>query len=237
MHAVAAGALEVSLRNYAEALAHLGALDELQQRMGMEEPGIAVYHGDEIEALVETGDLERAETRVSDLERRGRELGRARALAVSARGRGLVLSARGDSDGATAAFEEALAHHERLPVPFERARTLLAYGRVLRRAKRRGAARDALAEAQAVFDELGAKLWAERTRAESARIGGRTGAGSALTPAEQQVAVHVAEGKTNKEVAAALFITVHTVERHLSHVYAKLGIRSRTELAARLSKE
>jgi DNA-binding CsgD family transcriptional regulator len=78
---------------------------------------------------------------------------------------------------------------------------------------------------------MGARLWAGRARAELGRIGGRARS-DGLTPTEQRVADLVAEGRSNKEVADALFVSVRTVEANLTRVYAKLGIRSRTELAA-----
>ena len=117
--------------------------------------------------------------------------------------------------------------------PFGRARAQLALGTVHRRARRKRAARDAIEAAISGFDELGAPVWAERARAELGGIGGRTRT-EGLTPAESRVAALVAEGPTNREVAAALFLGERTVESHLSHVYAKLGVRSRTELARAL---
>ena len=93
-------------------------------------------------------------------------------------------------------------------------------------------ARTALSEALAAFDELGARLWSEKARGELARIGGRTPAGTGLTASEERVAALVAEGLTNKQVAGRLFVTDRTVEGHLSRIYAKLGLRSRAELAA-----
>jgi DNA-binding CsgD family transcriptional regulator len=118
--------------------------------------------------------------------------------------------------------------------PFERARTLLALGMVRRRGKQKRAAREALEQAAAVFDRLGARLWAARTTAELARIGGRASSVGALTPTERRVAELVADGHTNREVADRLFLSTKTVAAHLTSVYAKLGVRSRTELAHRL---
>jgi DNA-binding NarL/FixJ family response regulator len=120
-------------------------------------------------------------------------------------------------------------------MPFERARTLLVLGSTQRRALRKRAARESLQEALAVFEQLGAALWAERARKELWRIGGRAPSAGALTPAEQRVAELVAEGHTNREVATALFLTDRTVEGHLSRIYAKLGVRSRAELARRFA--
>ena len=108
-------------------------------------------------------------------------------------------------------------------------------GAAQRRAKRRREARATLEEALAVFEGIGAALWAERTRAELKRISGRAATPGALTPAEERVAVLVAEGKTNREVAAALFLSDRTVEGHLAHIFGKLGIRHRTEIAAALA--
>ena len=103
--------------------------------------------------------------------------------------------------------------------------------RTQRRAKKRGAARTTLEDALARFERLGAPLWAEQTRAELARIGGRAPSNGELTEAESRIAMLVAEGRTNREVAAALFLTVHSVETTLTRVYRKLEVRSRAELA------
>jgi len=103
---------------------------------------------------------------------------------------------------------------------------------VERRAKRKREARDALSKAQEIFDALGAALWAEKARAELGRIGGRAPSSVDLTPTETRVAELVAAGGTNREVADALFLSVHTIEANLKRIYRKLGIRSRTELAS-----
>jgi DNA-binding CsgD family transcriptional regulator len=154
-------------------------------------------------------------------------------VAQAVRCSGLVASARGDLHGAARLLEEAIAAHEAVRDPFGRGRALLALGTVLRRAKQKRDARGALEAAVAVFEETGAAGWAERAREELARIGGRTTSGG-LTPSERRVADLVAQGRTNAEVASALFLSQRTVASHLTHVYAKLGVRSRTELARRL---
>ena len=170
------------------------------------------------------------------VEARARALDRTWALAVIERGRGLVLATRGDLDGAFAAFELALGEHARVTDPFQHARTLLALGRTQRRAKQRAAARATLEDALARFETLGARLWAEQTRAELARIGGRTASRGELTEAERRIALLVAEGRRNREVAAELYLTEHSVETALTRIYRKLGIRSRGELGRALSK-
>ena len=148
-----------------------------------------------------------------------------------------LLAAQGDIAGAEAGFERALTEHARTQDPFQHARTLLAQGITQRRGKQRGAARLTLEQALAIFERLGAPLWAQKARSELARIGGRAPARGELTEAERRIAALVAEGRTNREVAAALFVTEHTVEGALTRAYRKLGVRSRTELAHRLGHE
>ncbi len=130
-------------------------------------------------------------------------------------------------------LERRSSQHGELGDPYGRARALLALGVVRRRARQKRPARDAIAEALEGFEQLGAATWIERARSELGSIGGRTRE-EGLTPAEQRVAALVAEGRTNREVAAALFLGERTVASHLTHIYAKLGIRSRTELARAL---
>ena len=146
-----------------------------------------------------------------------------------------MYGAKRELEPAFAAFADALAQHEQVPAPFERARTLLALGSVQRRARKRGAARASLEEAESVFEELGAPLWAQKARGELDRVGGRAEAPGELTPHERRIARLVREGLTNKEVAAALFVSDRTVESALTQIYRKLDVRSRTELSRKLS--
>jgi DNA-binding CsgD family transcriptional regulator len=200
-------------------------------RGGVAEPGSMRFVPDEIEALVALDRLEDAEAILGWLEERAGALDRVSALAAAARCRGLLAAARGDKPAAITQLEEALVWEERARIPFDHARTLLLLGASRRRAKQKAAAREALVQARTMFEGLGAALWAERASTELARIGGRTASPDVLTPAEQRVAELVAAGRTNKEVASALFLTDRTVEGHLTHIYRKLGIRSRAELA------
>jgi DNA-binding NarL/FixJ family response regulator len=119
--------------------------------------------------------------------------------------------------------------------PFELGRTLLAVGTVRRRARQKRAARDALEQGLVLFEALGASLWAQRVRDELQRISGRRPGSDELTTMERRVASLAAQGLANKEIASALYISVHTVEAHLTRTYRKLGIRSRAALAGRLS--
>jgi DNA-binding CsgD family transcriptional regulator len=231
-HAWTLGFVELSRGNAAAALPHLRRAVEKREAFVLE-PAMREEIGDLVEALVAVGELEEADATVATWEERARRLDRAWALAILARGRGLLLAARGDLDGAFASFEEALREHERSTDPFQHARTLLALGRTQRRAKQRGAARATLVDALERFEQVGAPLWAEQARGELARVGGRSRSSGELTESESRIAALVAEGKSNREVAATLFLTVHSVETALTRIYRKLAVRSRAELARR----
>jgi DNA-binding CsgD family transcriptional regulator len=228
------GFIELSRGDPATALEHLERAWEIRDSVRVLEPGWRLDLADTLEALIAVGELAEAERKLVPWEKRARALDRSWALAITARCRALLLAARGDFAGAQAGFERALVEHARTQDPFQHARTFLAQGVTQRRAKQRGAARVTLEQALAIFERLGAPLWAEKARAELQRIGGRTASRGELTEAEGRIAALVAEGRTNREVAAALFVTEHTVEGALTRVYRKLGIRSRTELAHRL---
>jgi DNA-binding CsgD family transcriptional regulator len=230
----ALGFLELSLNHPREAHAYLAPLTAETREAGVGEPGAMRFLPDAIEALIAL-EASAAEALLDFLEERARKTERSSALAAARRCRGLLAAARGDVAAALAELERALAEHESVPLPFERARTLLALGETQRRNKQKRSARETLREALAIFERLGARLWAEKARAELARIGGRTPYKGELTPTERRVAELVAEGRSNKEVAAELFVTPKTVDVNLSRIYAKLGVHSRTELARRLA--
>jgi DNA-binding NarL/FixJ family response regulator len=154
-------------------------------------------------------------------------------LAHVTRCRGLVAAARGDVEQALTLLAEAVAEHEAVGDPFGHARALLALGIVRRRGRQKRAAREAIEAAREGFETIGASVWAAKARTELGRIPGRR-RGQGLTAAERRVADLVAEGRTNRQVAATLFLSEKTVATHLSHIYAKLGVHSRTELARRL---
>jgi DNA-binding CsgD family transcriptional regulator len=234
-HGWVLGFVELSLGNPAAALGHLRPSYEVRDTF-MREPAMRVELGDLLEALIATGELDEAEAILPAWEDRARALDRAWSRAVLHRCRGLLLAARGDLDGAFREFDRALGQHDRDVDPFSRARTMLALGRVERRAKKRGAARATLGGALERFERLGAPLWAEQARADLKRIGGRAPSRGDLTVAEQRIAGLVAEGRTNRDVAAALFLTEHSVETALTRIYRKLGVRSRAELTRRLPK-
>ena len=233
-HRGALGFLELSLGEKAAAVEWLWPVTERFRRSPEVDPGLPhiACVSDAIEALIAVGRLEDAEAVLVAWEQAGERLARPRVRATAVRSRALLCAASGDLGSALAHAEAAPELHHQLPVPLERARTLIVLGSIRRRTRRKAAARDALDEALAELDAMGARLWADRARVELARIGGRARS-SGLTPTEERVAELVAEGRSNKEVADALFVSVRTVEANLTRIYAKLGIRSRTELAGR----
>jgi DNA-binding CsgD family transcriptional regulator len=235
--ACALGLLELSLERFDAVQRLLGPIGADLQSGGVREPGSVRFVPDQIEALIALGRLEEAEAVIDTLERQAAAVDRASALAGAGRCRGLLAAARGDLDAALAALENALLENGRVSMPFEEARTLLALGATRRRARMKRPARDALGRALAIFEELGARLWAEKARAELARIGGRPPASGKLTETERRIAALAAEGRSNKEIATSLYVTPKTVGTQLSRIYRKVGVRSRTELARRLSEE
>ena len=231
------GFLELSLGSAAEAHQFLGPLPQAVAEAGFGEPAHFRFHGDAIETLLALGRTEEATALLVEFEQRGKALQRVWALTIASRCHALVSAAAGDLDRAYAELDRALELHKRLQQPFERGRTLLVLGTIKRRQKKKRAARESLDQAIAVFDRLGARLWSEKARVELARISGRAPAPGGLTPTEEQVAALVAAGRTNREVADALFISPRTVQWNLSKIYRKLGVRSRAELAAKLASE
>jgi DNA-binding CsgD family transcriptional regulator len=232
----ALGFLALSQGDVREARDQLGAWQEIWATTGYLEPGMWLYGPDVVEACVTAGELDEAVAALELFEERARTLDRAHVLAQAARGRALIAAADGELSEASAQVERALTEHARRRIPFHEARTYLALGSIERRRRHRRAARAALERALAEFERLGARLWAERARGELARVGRRAPSPGVLTPAERRVAELVAEGLATKEVAARLFVSPRTVDGHLAHIYAKLGVRSRTDLAHRLTR-
>ncbi len=231
------GFVELSLANHEAAHAFLGEATDLMRPRWNREFGDCHVVPDEIEALVALGDVARAEDLADWMDEVARTTQRAWTVATGARSRALIQAARNDLAGADATLVRGLAAHDGLPMPFELGRTLLTRGIVLRRMRRRGAARQMLEQALALFEDLGAALWTERASSEIARIGVRSGAQLDLTPVERRMAALVAQGYTNGEIAASLSLSRKTVEANLSRSYRKLGVRSRAELVARLSAQ
>lgn len=235
--AVAEGLLALGAGKYEEAVAGYERAGALARGAGIEDPSVAPWAANLIEAYLRSGRIGEAVREHGRFDTEMRRSGPSWALAVSARCRALLLEAEGHgTPGAIeAAFHEALEWHARGAVVFEHARTLLCHGEWLRRTGRTPEARETLDEALAVFSALGAVPWEEAVRSELRAAGARTGRTSRaqLTEQEGRIAALVAGGATNKETAAALFLSPKTVEFHLGNVYRKLGVRSRSELARR----
>jgi DNA-binding CsgD family transcriptional regulator len=200
--------------------------------MGVTEPGLFRFLPDEIEALIRLGDLDAAVELLTPFEKRSDEVGRVWGQATSARCRGLLLAARGELDAAVAALDRGFEHHAGLGMPFEHARTLMVAGEIHRRERRKSVAKGHLDAALAIFDRLGSPLWAARTQLEIDRLGLRkAAAGSQLTEGERRVADLAANGLTNAQIASQLFMSSRTVEAHLTRIYRKLDVKSRTQMA------
>jgi DNA-binding CsgD family transcriptional regulator len=218
-----------------DAIAHLEECSRTRMAEQMPEQAVIPWAYDLVEAYARAGRAEDAEKLLARTAPDPGDATHRWAHAVTARCRGL-LAARGEL---AAAFDEALRWHERDGQPFERARTLLCLGERLRRERLRAQAREPLRVALQVFVRLGALDWAARARAELEATGEtRTqgdGATARLTPQELQVAMVVARGASNSEAAAALFLSPKTIEYHLSNIYRKTGLQSRSELTRLMS--
>lgn len=233
------GLLELGLGRIDSAIRYLSSVQQVVDVYGQQEPRIVHWQADLIEAHVRAGDADAARTALETLERQARSTGGRWTLGTAARCRGLLA----DESEAEEYFATALEHLQALPAPFEIARTHLCRGERLRRASRRTDARHALRTAIETFDRLGAEPWANRARQELGATGEtprrrhENADRDQLTPHELQVALIVANGASNREAAAALFLSPKTVEFHLSHIYRKLNIRSRSELAALAARQ
>jgi len=226
------GFLELSLGRFERALVHLEATAEVVERQGLQDPAVVQWAPDLVMTYARLGRTAEAEATLEEFEGQAQRTGRSWALAAAQRCRGLLA----DDDGFEERFVDALAWHERTPTPFPRALTQLCLGERLRRARRPTDARPPFRSALEAFERLGAEPWSAQARGELAATGERVapspspGLGE-LTAQELQVALLVARGTTNREAAAALFLSPKTVEFHLGKAYRKLGVRSRTELA------
>jgi DNA-binding CsgD family transcriptional regulator len=227
------GRLELVLGDLEAAAGRVRDLPGRFRAAGWHDPTVPAWP-DALETLVALGELAEARDHLESYEAHAQGLGSPWARAAAARCLGLLRAAEGDLDGAFAAFDQALAQLDTHPFPLERGRTLLCLGVVRRQAGQRKAARGVLEQALGIFDGLGAGLWADKTRNELRRISGRRAAAEELTETERRVAELAAQGRSNKEIAAELFIGASTVEMHLSRVYRKLGVR-RSELGGRLA--
>ena len=227
------GFLELSFGDAEAADRTLEEVAERARSTGFLDPALCRFHGDAIEAKIALGRRDEAQRLITDLAQLGRRLDRPWPLAVAARCRGLLCATLGEPEAAVTALDEALALHERVGEPFEHARTLLVLGTVQRRDRKKRPARESLEAAIEIFQALGAALWAERARAELARVGGRASP-AGLTATEERVAELLASGLTYRQAADTLFVSPKTVQWNVSKIYRKLGITSRSELVKHL---
>ena len=224
------GACELWSGHAEAALVHFERAERAGNALGTLEPSLQEWRADMIEALLQVGRIDEAERLATDWDTAAQRLGRERVLAQALRCRGLIAAARGNVEAASALLEEAVTRHRAVGDPFGAARAALALGTNRRRAQQKRTARESLQAALAGFEALGVTGWAATARSELGRIGGRSRI-SGLSPSELSVATLVAEGRTNREIAASLFLAERTIASHLTSIYSKLGVRSRTELA------
>lgn len=231
----AAGLAALLARQPEHAVTSLAAVWEHTVREGIEDPGAFPVGGDLAQALAETGRAGAATEVIRRLDSLAAAQEHPWGLATAHRAAAVVRLADGYDEAAAAGLAEAAAAYQALGLGFDAARALLLLGRAQRRFKKRAAARQSLEAARAGFEQLGCPGWAHAAAGELDRVSGRRAApAGGLTPGERRVAELVAAGLSNKEVAAQLYLSVYTVQAHLSAVYAKLGVRSRTQLARRL---
>lgn len=204
-----------------------------------QEPGLFGWSVEHVAALIQLGRPEEAELRLVQLERVARSRGRRSQLAALARVRGELAAARHHTTAARAAFDDAARWGDGVATALESALLQASYGQFLRRRGERRAAEERLLSAHHHFTALGAQPFLLRIEQELAACGSWARARPVpiypqLTPQEWAVAQLVCSGRTNQQVASELVLSVKTVSYHLGHVYTKIGVRSRTELVARL---
>jgi len=234
-HAVL-GFLDLSLSAYEPAVVNLELAARWVDDLGSVELAVIPCLPDLAETLVALGRIEEASALVDRLDASTAGRDRPWAAGTAARCRAFIAAAGGELDSAATAARRSIAELDRAGRPFEAARSRLVLGQVLRRAKQKRLAREALEQAGGEFAALGASLWIERAEAELRRIGGRAPSPFELTETEASIASLVARGLTNREAADALFVSPATVQTSLKRIYQKLGVRSRTELAATLPR-
>jgi DNA-binding CsgD family transcriptional regulator len=207
----------------------LTTVADFVENAGIREPGAFPVGADLVEALVGARRLEAARSTLAHFESVAMEQAHPWALAAAARARGLVLTQEGRTTEAMENLQDAIERHGRLGHVFDLARSQLALGPLLRQARRIADAREILEAAANTFGRMGSTVLESRACHELARLGGRRKS-VGLTPTEERVADQVTKGLSNQDIANNLFITVNTVEAHLTRIYRKLGIHSRAQL-------
>ncbi|TLP58635.1 helix-turn-helix transcriptional regulator [Microbispora triticiradicis] len=225
------GFIDLSDGDPMAAVQHLDAAEQTSRSLGVVLDVVCPTAGaDHVEALVQVGQYDQAAERVERIQRHVRVADRPLGRGLAGRAHGVLLTATGSPKRGAAELEAAVAEFSAAGAPFELGRALLALSRSQSRLRRREAARRTMERASRIFTKIGAEWWAGRGEPRS-----RLTPPDRLTVSEAQVAALAAEGRTNQEIARELAIGVKTVESHLSSVYRKLGVRSRTELALRMN--
>jgi DNA-binding CsgD family transcriptional regulator len=225
------GQLELSVDDPAAALGWLEPVADMLQAGGIGEPGRYPFTPDLIEAWAATGQLDRAAGRLAWLQDAALRLDHPWARITGGRAEAALLLARRDPAAAAAAVAAVIPEARQRKLPFELGRCLLVLGTAQRKARQRRDAAASLDDAIATFAGLGAPRWQALAAAQRARLA--PGPDQALTATEQRIASLVAAGQTNPQIAAALYISVKTVEANLTRIYRKLGLRGRVDLARR----
>jgi DNA-binding CsgD family transcriptional regulator len=229
---VALGFLDLTLRHVDDALTGLTKAAQALQGQGFLEPSCFPALPIAIEAAATAGDLELGRGLLADLDAAAETLNSRWARAGATRARGHLADAAGDTPTAVDCFTTAADAYQALGLTLEHARTLHARGVAHRRAGRRSPARIDLQQAEAAFAAAGAQILQRSAADARRRLGGRQRSDPGrLTESERQVVEHVVAGASNTQTAAAMHLSVKTVEAHLSRAYTKLGVRSRVELA------
>jgi DNA-binding CsgD family transcriptional regulator len=230
------GMVELLRREPGKAAERLRPVWEHTEREGIGDPGVFPVAPDLVEALAALDEVEEASAVTARLARLAERQRHPWGLASARRCTAVVRLVGDYEEHAVTELEHAAMEYASLGLPFDCARTLFSLGGAQRRFRKWGVARNTLRRAVAAFDAIGSPGWADAARSELARVGARRSpTGGELTAAERRVAELAADGLANKEIAHALVVTVNTVEFHLSNAYAKLGIRSRAQLAGRLA--
>lgn len=224
------GLLALSEGDAAGAARELGAAVTLLDEMGMANPGAIPALPDAVEALAHAGETDQAEALLGRLEEQAVAVDGPWPRSAADRARGVLLLTRGDADEACRPLERAAESFDRLGYLPDAARAGLAHGRALLRTGQRSLAHAVLADARGRFADMGARLWEARASEDLARAAGERSE-AVLTPTERRIAQLVADGMRNRQIGDALFVEVATVEAHLTRIYRKLDIRSRSDLA------
>jgi DNA-binding CsgD family transcriptional regulator len=223
------GQAELSADDPAAALRWLDPVADMLQAGGIGEPGFYPFTPDLIEAWARTGHLDRAASRLAWLQDAARRLDHPWARITGGRAEAVLRLAEHDPTAAALAVAGVIAEAHRLGLPFELGRCLLVLGTAQRKARQRREAVATLNEAVSTFSGLGARRWQALAETQRARLA--PGPGDVLTATERRIAELVASGHSNPEIAAALYISVKTVEANLTRIYRKLGVRGRVDLA------